>query len=145
MIVNQYLLCYICYDTYILTYMCVYAVHDDSISNQYTIVCVYAVHDDSISNHYTFSKASYSNYAMGGEQVPSMWRSVTEDPATLDLFLDYYAASTPPLSKYALECMVHTPPSFKCSAGINEEHICNNRAIHKLNSFLRMRANILKS
>ena len=39
-------------------------------------------------------------------QVPSVWRPVTEDPATLQLFLDYYAASTPPLSKHALECLV---------------------------------------
>lgn len=31
---------------------------------------------------------------------------MTEDPATLDLLLDYYAASTPPLSKHALECLV---------------------------------------
>lgn len=39
-------------------------------------------------------------------QVPSSWRPVIEDPPTLQLFLDYYLASTPPLSSVALECMV---------------------------------------
>ena len=43
-------------------------------------------------------------------QVPSVWRPVTEDPATLQLFLDYYAASAPPLSKHALECLVCCQP-----------------------------------
>eukprot|EP00775_Hariotina_reticulata_P008394 gene8394-8578_t len=39
-------------------------------------------------------------------QVPSSWRSLVEDPATLQLFLDYYAATRPPPSKLALECLV---------------------------------------
>ena len=49
-------------------------------------------------------------------QVPSTWRPVTEDPTTLQLFLDYYAASTPPLSKHALECLVrHLPHHGVCN------------------------------
>jgi exportin-7 len=32
-------------------------------------------------------------------QVPSSWRGLIEDPSTLQLFLDYYAASSPPPSK----------------------------------------------
>ncbi|GFR52397.1 hypothetical protein Agub_g14907, partial [Astrephomene gubernaculifera] len=39
-------------------------------------------------------------------QVPSSWRPVVEDPATLQLFLDFYSSSGPPLSSTALECMV---------------------------------------
>ena len=39
-------------------------------------------------------------------QVPSTWRGIIEDPATLQLFLDFYAASQPPLSSMALECLV---------------------------------------
>ncbi|KAG2485018.1 hypothetical protein HYH03_016221 [Edaphochlamys debaryana] len=39
-------------------------------------------------------------------QVPSSWRPAIEDAATLQLFLDAYSASQPPLSSTALECMV---------------------------------------
>lgn len=39
-------------------------------------------------------------------QVPSAWRPAIEDPATLQLFLDHYSSSQPPLSSTALECMV---------------------------------------
>ena len=39
-------------------------------------------------------------------QVPSSWRATVEDPATLALFFDVYAKSTPPLSSTALECLV---------------------------------------
>jgi len=39
-------------------------------------------------------------------QVPSSWRTMIEDPATLNLFFDIYGASTPPLSSAALECLV---------------------------------------
>lgn len=39
-------------------------------------------------------------------QVPSSWRTMIEDPTTLSLFFDIYAASTPPLSSNALECLV---------------------------------------
>eukprot|EP00854_Cymbomonas_tetramitiformis_P016305 gene16305-19350_t len=37
--------------------------------------------------------------------VPSSWRAQIEDPATMQLFLDVYAATTPPLSNTALECL----------------------------------------
>ncbi len=39
-------------------------------------------------------------------QVPSGWRPVIEDPGTLQLFLDFYAVTKPPLSNSALECLV---------------------------------------
>lgn len=38
--------------------------------------------------------------------MPSTWRPVVEDAATLQLFLDFYATTKPPLSSMALECMV---------------------------------------
>mmetsp|Transcript_8801 Transcript_8801/g.18815 ORF Transcript_8801/g.18815 Transcript_8801/m.18815 type:complete len:1064 (-) Transcript_8801:979-4170(-) len=39
-------------------------------------------------------------------QVPSSWRPVIEEPSTLQLFLDYYGTTAPPLSNVALECLV---------------------------------------
>ena len=39
-------------------------------------------------------------------QVPSTWRPVIEDSATLQLFLEFYSATKPPLSNMALECLV---------------------------------------
>lgn len=39
-------------------------------------------------------------------QVPSTWRVVIEESTTLQLFLDYYAVTKPPLSNMALECLV---------------------------------------
>ena len=39
-------------------------------------------------------------------QVPSLWRPVVEDPATLQLFLNTYTSCQPPLSSQALECLV---------------------------------------
>jgi hypothetical protein len=49
-------------------------------------------------------------------QVPSTWRSIIEEPSTLQLFLDFYAASKPPLSSMALECLVSCTltPSWWC-------------------------------
>ena len=35
---------------------------------------------------------------LGTIQVPSTWRPIIEQPSTLQLFLDFYAASSPPLS-----------------------------------------------
>ncbi|PSS15752.1 Exportin-7 like [Actinidia chinensis var. chinensis] len=42
----------------------------------------------------------------GSIQIPSSWKPVIEDPATLQTFFDYYAITKPPLSKEALECLV---------------------------------------
>jgi exportin-7 len=39
-------------------------------------------------------------------QIPSPWRPLLEDLSTLQLFFDYYAATAPPLSNAALECLV---------------------------------------
>ena len=39
-------------------------------------------------------------------QVPSVWRPLIEDSATLQLCFDFYAATKPPLSNAALECLV---------------------------------------
>eukprot|EP00242_Pyramimonas_sp_CCMP2087_P001295 CAMPEP_0198228690 /NCGR_PEP_ID=MMETSP1445-20131203/113729_1 /TAXON_ID=36898 /ORGANISM="Pyramimonas sp., Strain CCMP2087" /LENGTH=1057 /DNA_ID=CAMNT_0043909107 /DNA_START=452 /DNA_END=3625 /DNA_ORIENTATION=+ len=41
----------------------------------------------------------------GNIQVPSSWRPLIEDPATMQLFLDVYATTKPPLSSMALECL----------------------------------------
>ena len=41
--------------------------------------------------------------------MPSTWRPIVEDPATLQLFLDFYGASKPPLSSMSLECLVSAP------------------------------------
>ncbi|XP_011020511.1 PREDICTED: exportin-7-like isoform X2 [Populus euphratica] len=38
--------------------------------------------------------------------IPTSWRSVLEDPSTLQIFFDYYAITTSPCSKEALECLV---------------------------------------
>ncbi|XP_010251844.1 PREDICTED: exportin-7 isoform X2 [Nelumbo nucifera] len=47
-----------------------------------------------------------SSEEFGSVQIPSSWRSVLEDPSTLQIFFDYYAITKPPLSKEALECLV---------------------------------------
>lgn len=39
-------------------------------------------------------------------QIPSAWRPAIEDPSTLQLFLDFYSTTQPPLSSMALECLV---------------------------------------
>lgn len=41
----------------------------------------------------------------GNIQVPSSWRPLIEDTHTMQLFLDVYAATKPPLSSMALECL----------------------------------------
>ncbi|GAB2277715.1 hypothetical protein Dimus_012418 [Dionaea muscipula] len=47
-----------------------------------------------------------SSEEIGTVQIPTPWKSVLEDPSTLQLFFDYYAVTQPPLSKEALECLV---------------------------------------
>ncbi|KAI5074563.1 hypothetical protein GOP47_0010524 [Adiantum capillus-veneris] len=47
-----------------------------------------------------------SSEDLGTIQIPSSWRPILEDTATLQLFFDYYAATKPPLSKEALECLI---------------------------------------
>ena len=42
----------------------------------------------------------------GFVQVPSTWRPLIEDSSTLQLLLDFYRSSSPPLSSAALECLV---------------------------------------
>ena len=32
-------------------------------------------------------------------QIPASWRSVLEDPSTLQIFFDYYGITEPPVSK----------------------------------------------
>ena len=39
-------------------------------------------------------------------QVPSTWRPLIEDSSTLQLLLDFYKSTKPPLSSSALECLV---------------------------------------
>ncbi len=45
---------------------------------------------------------------IGFVQVPSTWRPLIEDSSTLQLLLDFYRSSSPPLSSAALECLVRT-------------------------------------
>ncbi|PSC72660.1 exportin-7 isoform X2 isoform A [Micractinium conductrix] len=47
-----------------------------------------------------------SSEDLGTIQVPSAWRPSVEDPSTLQLFIDFYIATQPPLSNMALECLV---------------------------------------
>jgi exportin-7 len=43
---------------------------------------------------------------IGTIQVPSSWRGIIEEPATMALLFDAYKASSPPVSNAALECLV---------------------------------------
>ena len=43
---------------------------------------------------------------IGTIQVPSSWRSLIEEPATMQLMFDVYRDSAPPVSNVALECLV---------------------------------------
>ena len=43
---------------------------------------------------------------IGTIQVPSSWRSLIEEPATMQLLFDVYRDSAPPVSNVALECLV---------------------------------------
>jgi len=47
-----------------------------------------------------------SSEDLGTIQVPTSWRPYLEDPQTMVLFIDTYAATQPPLSNCALECLV---------------------------------------
>ncbi|XP_011034636.1 PREDICTED: exportin-7-like isoform X2 [Populus euphratica] len=47
-----------------------------------------------------------SSEEFGTIQIPSSWRPVLEDPSTLQIFFDYYAITTSPRSKEALESLV---------------------------------------
>eukprot|EP00271_Cylindrocystis_brebissonii_P005659 TRINITY_DN17835_c0_g2_i1.p1 TRINITY_DN17835_c0_g2~~TRINITY_DN17835_c0_g2_i1.p1 ORF type:complete len:1060 (+),score=142.88 TRINITY_DN17835_c0_g2_i1:716-3895(+) len=47
-----------------------------------------------------------SSEDLGTIQIPSTWRPILEDPATMQLFFDYYAMTKPRLSNQALECLV---------------------------------------
>ena len=43
---------------------------------------------------------------IGTIQVPSSWRSLIEEPATMQLMFDVYKSSSPPVSNTTLECLV---------------------------------------
>ena len=43
---------------------------------------------------------------IGTIQVPSSWRSLIEEPATMQLMFDVYRDTAPPVSNVALECLV---------------------------------------
>ncbi|XP_031377633.1 exportin-7 isoform X1 [Punica granatum] len=47
-----------------------------------------------------------SSEEFGTVQIPTGWKPVLEDPATLQIFFDYYSIGNTPLSKEALECLV---------------------------------------
>ncbi|WOK95926.1 exportin-7-like isoform X2 [Canna indica] len=47
-----------------------------------------------------------SSEEFGTVQIPASWKSVMQDPSTLQIFFDYYRITGLPLSKEALECVV---------------------------------------
>ncbi|XP_020249688.1 LOW QUALITY PROTEIN: exportin-7 [Asparagus officinalis] len=47
-----------------------------------------------------------SSEEFGTVQIPASWRSILEDPSTVQIFFDYYGITEPPVSKEALECLV---------------------------------------
>lgn len=56
-------------------------------------------------------------------QIPGAWRSLLEDLTTLQLFTDYYFASTPPLSPIALECLVRCASVRRSLFGSEETRV----------------------
>ncbi|XP_051118324.1 uncharacterized protein LOC127242236 isoform X2 [Andrographis paniculata] len=47
-----------------------------------------------------------SSEEFGTVQIPSSWKNVIEEFSTLQIFFDYYALTSPPISKESLECLV---------------------------------------
>ncbi|KAK4771663.1 hypothetical protein SAY87_032195 [Trapa incisa] len=47
-----------------------------------------------------------SSEEFGTVQIPTSWKTMLEDPSTLQIFFDYYRVGNAPLSKEALECLV---------------------------------------
>jgi exportin-7 len=58
----------------------------------------------------------------GNVQVPSSWRPLIEDTHTMQLFLDVYAATKPPLSSMALECLTRVRVISRDGSRIVEAH-----------------------
>lgn len=54
-------------------------------------------------------------------QVPSTWRPLIEDPSTLQLMLDFYSVTKPPLSSIALECLVRALHHLPAIMNSNQE------------------------
>ena len=52
------------------------------------------------------SRLDEASEELGTIQIPSTWRPAMEDPATMQLYFDVYAATAPPTSKLALEVLV---------------------------------------
>ncbi|KAK4797341.1 hypothetical protein SAY86_029667 [Trapa natans] len=47
-----------------------------------------------------------SSEEFGTVQIPTSWKTLLEDPSTLQIFFDYYLVGNAPLSKESLECLV---------------------------------------
>ncbi|CAK0751589.1 hypothetical protein CVIRNUC_002079 [Coccomyxa viridis] len=75
--------------------------HDDKLREQAVAVALQCLSYDFVG-----TCLDESSEDLGTIQVPSTWRPIVEDPATLQLFLDFYGASKPPLSSMSLECLV---------------------------------------
>lgn len=71
-------------------------------------------------------------------QVPSSWRPLIEDASTLQLFLEYYKTTAPPLSNVALECLVRMA-SVRRSLFASESERLNflNRLVNGTREILR--------
>ena len=59
-------------------------------------------------------------------QIPSPWRHLVEDLATMQLYYAYYQATQPPLSNAALECLVRMASVRRCAprAALAARAIC---------------------
>ncbi|CAO2822375.1 unnamed protein product [Amaranthus hypochondriacus] len=59
-----------------------------------------------LSFDFTGSSADESSDKAVANEIPCSWKSVLEEPSTVQIYFDYYAITSPPLSKLALECLV---------------------------------------
>ncbi|KAK9671280.1 hypothetical protein RND81_12G019100 [Saponaria officinalis] len=50
--------------------------------------------------------ADESSDDAGAIQLPLLWRPIIEEPSTLNIYFEYYAATSPPLSNLCLDCLV---------------------------------------
>jgi len=64
----------------------------------YPLVC--------LSYDFVGTSLDESTEDIGTIQVPSSWRALIEEPATMQLLFEVYKSSGPPVSSVALECLV---------------------------------------
>jgi exportin-7 len=84
-----------------------------------------------------------SSEDLGIVQIPSSWRSIFEDPTTLNLFLEIYRTSNPPQSTQAMDCLVQLA-SVRRSLFANEDDRAKylTMLIHGIRDVLRNRTGL---